>query len=696
MNKINKIGIIVAIVLVVVSIGFITADVGDDNLGDDIYLDYSGSPGNVVTGDTFDVYAIGDAENYYDVYGDYVIFTVTDPNGNARSSGHVPFYNKDYVIDVASFAGIRANIEGNYTLSAIVYDLDDNLLVTPDSIKIPVKNRTFDDFNLSYSPSNVVKGDNISVNAITTDEAKIGPFEEDWAQFIVTLPNGSLMDPKEPFNNKEGDVYLSTLQIPNATIGNYTVYAIATDYSGKVLGITDNITISVENRTYNLVLNGTTSVVEDDTIIVNATASNATGSTDYVNFTVTDDDNGIVIPYGYVSFVDGVATLNIPNAAIGNYTVNAIAYDGDDVEITGATAIPLGITVDERAYYLVLNGPPTHVFENDTIIVNANASTDTGDDDYVIFNVTDPDGTATSSDPVLFDGRVASLNIPNAIKGNYTVTAVAYDGDDDDPIINATATPFPFIITVYEKAYDLTLTGPLTAVKGDTITVNATANITPDDGDYVIFNVTAPNGTATFSDHVLFDGSVASLNIHATTGTYIVTAVGYDGDNDNPIANAAQPFTITVDERAYDLVLNGTTSVVEGDTIIVNATASTDPGDGNYVIFSVTGPDGVNTPYNGSFAGRVAILNIPNATTGTYTVTAGAYDGDDPIYNSNTGPFTITVNERAYDLVLNGTTSVVEGDTIIVNATASTDPGGDDYVIFNVIGPDGVNTPYNR
>ncbi|MDR3222419.1 MAG: hypothetical protein LBT66_01600, partial [Methanobrevibacter sp.] len=170
---------------------------------------------------------------------------------------------------------------------------------------------------------------------------------------------------------------------------------------------------------------------------------------------------------------------------------------------------------------------PESPLNGDDVIVTAKANDTVNPGDHVFFTVTDPNGNTNGQsvtfEDVAFDGDVASFSISNVTTGNYIVSAIVYDSDNESitEVVNTT-------ISVADRSYSLKLSISNSPQLYGVAHLIAEANDTVNFGDYVIFKVTDPNGIVS-SYTAPFDGNIASYDIQINpNGRYYFEAFAYN------------------------------------------------------------------------------------------------------------------------------------------------------------------------
>ena len=286
--------------------------------------------------------------------------------------------------------------------------------------------------------------------------------------------------------------------------------------------------------------------------------------------------------------------------------------------------------------------------ENETVTKSQNIETDdlrrffTDQDtsDELILTVTLDDGAALDTIGLTYDGSSGKITgVPNAI-GTFTIKAVASDGTAD------AADALTFTITVRDQEITGTATGSVTeddssksSVRG-TLTASEGLTIVLQGGNGVFLDPTDGSGSTQYTSNMRFDANtsewayVLGNNREATQklaagqtvnevftfaagdATFDVT-ITITGSNDAPTVATAIESQSGVEghEKIIDLS-NLFTDIDTNDTLTLSVTAELDGNeitfDGSSNIISVLSKE----------------LRITLASTGTYTVTVKADDGN--------------------------------------------------------------------
>ncbi|OHT46819.1 Ig-like domain-containing protein [Flavobacterium tructae] len=456
----------------------------------------------------------------------------------------------------------------------------------------------------------------------------------------------------------------------NAAAGTYTLTAKAYDNNGVA---TSSSAVSVRvNQPPTVSINAPTDktiYTAPATFAITATANDTDGNISKVEFYNGTTLLGTVNASPY--------TFNWKNIAAGTYSLTAKAYDNNGA-VTTSSAVSVRV-----------NQPPTVSITTpaDNAIYVAPATFD------ISATAKDADG---SIDKVAFYNGATLLGVVNAspytfnwknvAAGTYTLTAKAYDNDND------VTTSSAIVITV-NTPVNQSPSAAITAPANNTV-FTAPASITIDavatDSDGTISKVEFYNGVSLLATSTTSPYTYNWKNV--TVGTYAITVKSYD--NANVTATSAVVNVVVNNNHAPSV---NVTSPADNTTFIVPATVTIDAeaADSDGTISKVEFYNGATllststtSPYT---------YNWENVTAGTYAITVKAYDNANAtatsavvkvVVNNNQAPTvrltaptdnttfiapaTVTIDAEAADS--DGTISKVEfynGATLLSTSTTS-------------------------
>ncbi len=407
-------------------------------------------------------------------------------------------------------------------------------------------------------------------------------------------------------------------------------------------------------------------------------------------------------------------TFTVPSGLQGRYNISFIANDTLNNIGTNTTFFIANDTIRPRVIGLrPLNGTQFNVSE--TIEIAANVS-DNGVLGAVRANVTFPNGTvqlltlnnvsalANHSSPN--NKFNTSFTIPNALKGNYNVTIIANDSNNN---LNSTERIiFVAVDNIFPSVFDAK---PVNGTEFNVASVIEIAANVSDNGviGAVFVNITLPNGTinvltlnnvsALVSHNSTTNKFNNSFTLYNITGRYNVTFVANDSSNN--VNSTTTTFFIANDvtiPSVFDLRPVNNTSFNTSDVIEIAANVTDDVAV-SAVRANITFPNGTVqqltlTNVSGllSLGGKFnTSFNIPNDLQGTYNITFIANDSSNSFNTTERTNFTVgdTINPRVFDFKPNGTPFNVS-DTIEIAANV-TDNGVISALLANITFPNGTS-----
>ena len=385
------------------------------------------------------------------------------------------------------------------------------------------------------------------------------------------------------------------------------------------------------------------------TINLNATASVSSGNISKVEFYNGTTLLGTVNASPY--------TFNWKNIAAGTYSLTAKAYDNNGA-VTTSSAVSVRV-----------NQPPTVSITTpaDNAIYVAPATFD------ISATAKDADG---SIDKVAFYNGATLLGVVNAspytfnwknvAAGTYTLTAKAYDNDDDVTTSSAIA------ITV-NTPVNQSPSAAITAPANNTV-FTAPASITIDavatDSDGTISKVEFYNGVSLLATSTTSPYTYNWKNV--TVGTYAITVKSYD--NANVTATSAVVNLVVNNNQAPTVRVTSpvdNTTFIAPATVTINAEAADSDGTISKVEF-YNGATLLSTSTTSPYT-----YNWENVTVGTYQITAKATDNTGNVTSST--PVIIAVKASPIISMISSS----ENNQVIDN-------GKDILFTFDVTDPDAV------
>ena len=346
----------------------------------------------------------------------------------------------------------------------------------------------------------------------------------------------------------------------------------------------------------------------------------------------------------------------------GEYRLALIVNDGltdsvvDEVVVTATSAnsVPVADAGDDQ-----------NVTEGDTVILDGSTSRDADGDplSYAWRFVSRPAGSGAT----LTNTDTARPGFEADVAGDYVVELIVNDGEADSASDNVAITVAEVNSVPVADAGD-----DQSVVAGDTVTLDG-QNSQDADGDRLTYQwrfVSKPDGSLA---QLAGTDTVAPTFQADIKGSYVVSLIVSDGEDDSKSARV----TITVSEKnAAPVAKTGNDrDVVEGDTVRLDGSASSDANDDelSYQWCFTSRPGGSAAALTD--ATTVAPEFIADET-GTYVLELVVNDGE-----LDSAPVTVTITATQANVkpVADAGTdqSVVEGGSVTVDGSASSDPDGD-------------------
>jgi len=376
-----------------------------------------------------------------------------------------------------------------------------------------------------------------------------------------------------------------------------------------------------------------------------------TGQVISFNASASSDLDGSIFSY-FWTFGDGTNATGMTTTHSysdnGTYTVTLTVTDDD------------GATDTISSTKTVLNRPPVAsftesaetVYTNQTILFNASASYDL-------------DGSIFSYFWVFGDGTNATgvtTTHSYADDGTYTVILTVTDDDGATDSVNATK-------TVLNRSPVAVFTESAESVYVNvTISFNASLSYDPDGSIFSYF--------WTFGDGTNATG-MTTTHYYTALGNYTVTLTVTDDDGATASASATKFVVENLPPVA--LFTENATTVLTGEVISFNASASYDP-DGTIASYFWDFGDGTNA--------TGVTTSYSYADDGNYTVTLTVTDDGGAIDTATSIKYVLSRPPVA--LFTENATIVLTGEVIFFNASSSYDPDGSIASYFWDFG-DGTN-----
>ena len=446
--------------------------------------------------------------------------------------------------------------------------------------------------------------------------------------------------------------------------GNGTVVVVVGDNA------TGNVTVKIGNETYNATVVNGTAVVDianatpgvHDVEIIYSGDDNHNGTSLNTTLTVPKLETPIYVELDAINVGDdGIITVNVPDGATGNVTIEieGVKYSQEikDGKATfnvtdlsaGTHTIAVGYAGDNNftrncttANIVVSKVEPEITAEvstqGDKVVINITAP-----GDVTMPVLVDVDGVGYYVN--ITDGK-GQLIIPDLTGGKHNVTA-RYPGDDKYTLSGAE-----------NKTFSIDNVDSTVSVKADNITY----------GEKAVIEITVP-GDATGNVTVTIDGKPYVANVTGGKAIVIVpdldagvhnVDVTYNGDDKYKPSFNSTKLNVAKAETDDIKVIdqgNGTVVVVVGDNATGNVTVKIG-----------------NETYNATVVNCTAVVDIGNATPGVHDVEV-IYSGDDN-HNKTSTDSSVTVPklDTPISVVAN---DIKVGDDGIITVNVPDDATGD-------------------
>jgi uncharacterized delta-60 repeat protein len=632
--------------------------------------------------------------------------TITVNTSNTAPVGNTDAYNivENHVLNGISVLGNDTDVDGNslsvnttpvVTTSngALTLNADGSFIYTPTADYVGSDTFTYelDDGNGATATAVV----NLTISANTTPSAQNDSYNVD----EDTTLNASTVLTND--TDAEGDTLtINTTAIVDVTNGALTINADGSfDYTPNADFVgTDTFTYQIDDGTGDTNQAIVTITVDpiNDTPVANSDSYNTgedvvlNGSTVLVNDTDIDGDSLTISTTAISTTVNGDLTLNSNGTFVYTPNLNfngsdSFTYQLDDSNGGTAQAV-VDITVNSGNDNPVVNDDSFTMSEDAVLVVNS------VDAEKILANDSDADGDSlTVNTTPTIDVSHGSLVLSDDGGFTYTpngnffgVDSFDYQisdgqGGGDSGTVSITVVNLNDIPTTTDDAFNTDEDTPLNGtsillndsdVDGDSLSLITVPFTAPTNGNLTL----STNGIFTYTPNADFTGldsfvyQVSDGVGGSNNGTVNITV---NAINDAPVAN------IDSYNIAEDTVLNGSTvlvndSDIDADTLSVNTTPTANVSNGSLSLSS----DGtfVYTPN----------VNFNGSDSFTYQITdsnGGSDTAAVSITVTSVNDIPVAVNDSVStteDTVLNGTTvlindSDIEGDTLTISATAITD-----------------------
>ncbi|HPO12378.1 MAG TPA: Ig-like domain-containing protein [Candidatus Hydrogenedentes bacterium] len=489
-------------------------------------------------------------------------------------------------------------------------------------------------------------------------------------------PGGDTLTYSWDLNNDTvfGDVTGATPTIDWATLktfitdGANTVTLQVTDTGNSAnLSGTDTITVTIDNLKPTAEADGPYTIDEGQILNLDASGSTDPGG-DVLAYTWDFDNNGSygdatgetpAVDWATLSahITDGTHTIRLQVTDTGN------SSNKTDTDTATVTINNLAPTADP--------GGPYAIDEGQTLDLDGSGSTDPGGDS--LSYTWDLDANGTFGDVTGATPSVDWTTLKNFITDDVnTIYLRVTDTGNDTNMSNTVSTT----VTITNLAPNAESGGPYTINEGQTLNLDASASSDPG-GDVLTF------GWDLNQDSVFDDVTTATPSIPwSTLITYfddgvnnIILQVTDTGNTQNKIRYAFT--TVTINNLAPVSDPGGPYAIDEGQPLALDASGSSDPG-GDVLSYTWDlNNDGAFDDVTGETPAVAWATLATFITDGVNTIVLKVTDSGNSTNLDASTTTTVTITNHAPVSDAGGPYTIDEGATLDLDASASTDPGGD-------------------
>jgi hypothetical protein len=358
------------------------------------------------------------------------------------------------------------------------------------------------------------------------------------------------------------------------------------------------------------------------------------------------------------------------------YLIQAWAFD-EDAPVEGWAANSVSVTVNNVAPDVAIDGSGV-VDEGSPYTLTLSATNDPGADTITGWTINWGDGTALES----ITGNPSSVTHIYADDApSYSVQAWAFD--EDAPVGGYQSNVH--MVTVKNVAPDVAIDGVGTVDEGSPYTLTLSA--TNDPGADTITGWTINWGDGTALESITGNPSSVTRIYADDAPSYSVQAWAFD--EDAPVGGyESNIHTVTVNNVAPDVAINGVGTVDEGSPYTLTLSATNDPGADTITGWSINWGDG--TPLESITGNPSSVTHIYLDGDADYDVQAWVFDEDAPVGGYESSIHTVTVNNVAPDVTIDGAGTVNEGSPYTLTLSATNDPGADTITGWTINWGDGT------
>ncbi len=624
------------------------------------------------------------------------------------------------------------------TLSFTAGQLSKTVTVTVNGDAAVEPNETF--FVNLTAPTNATIADNQGLGTINNDDLP-----------SLSINDVSIAEGNSGTSNATFTVSLSTAAVAPVTVAYATADGTATAGSDYLAASgTVSFAVGQSTQTFNVTVNGDTTVEPNEAFVVNLSSPTAATIADNQGQgTISNDDlpslsiNDVSTTEGNTGTKTLAFTASLSVAASGPVTVayataNGTATAGSDY-VAGSGTLTFAAGTTTQTVNVLVNGDTT-AEPDETFVINLSApSGATIADAQGQGTIVNDDAAATPtigiSDVNVTEGNTGTVNaaftvsLSAAAAGPVTVAYATANGTataGSDYVAGSGTLTFAAGTTT--QTVNVPVNGDTTVEPNETFVINLSApsgaTIADAQGQGTIVNDdAAATPTLAISDVSVTEGNSGTVNAAFTVSLSAAAAgpvtVAYATANGTATAgsdyvagNGTLTFAAGTTTQTVNVLVNGDTTVEPNETFVINLSAPT-----GATIADAQGQGSIVNDDGGPAQPSVSIndVSVTEGNTGTKTVrftirlsAAATTDtsvrfatapgtataGSDYVNSSGTLTFTAGQTSRTRNVTINGDTTVEPNETFFVNLS---NPVGlsiaDAQGVATIVDDDGSATP---